>query len=241
MAECPPRRAGRKGLFGKAPQTLNSLLTALDGALHNEADIEVLPLTVEDTVTHRGVAVDDARNSAVLAFLTPLDHSDPVVVRDRLSHTLRGASAAKIDEAVARIMSLRNPPIPMSQPLEAVADPLYGLGTHPDLVERLWTLDSLLPERCRWVVHGHPALVHPHTGVIFGFAGGTLGYALRLPEAARNEADALGARSAIKMPFEAPWDVWDASKAGPAWRFGRWLGQEAEWCRAAYDWAGEAA
>jgi hypothetical protein len=31
-------------------------------------------------------------------------------------------------------------------------------------------------------------------------------------------------------------DVWDASKAGPEWRFGLWNDREAEWCRAAYDW-----
>jgi hypothetical protein len=189
-------------------------------------------------VAHRGVAVDDPRNAAVLAFLTPLDYSDEAVVRERLRCTLRGASPAKIDETVARIMRAPNPPVPVSQPLEAVADPLYGLGTHPDLISRLWTLDDTLPERCRWVVQGHPALVHPASGVVFGFAGGTLGYALRLPEAERREADALGARTAIKMPYEAPWDVWDVSLAGPEWRFGLWSDREPEWCRAAYGWAG---
>jgi hypothetical protein len=189
-------------------------------------------------VAHRGVAVDDPRNAAVLAFLTPLDYSDKRVVRERLSRTLRRASPAKIDETVASIMQVRSPPIPVSQPLEAVADPRYGLGTHPDLIDRLWELDDSLPERCRWVVHGHPALVHSRSGVIFGFAGGTLGYALRLPEGERREADALGARTAIKMPYETPWDVWDASKAGPEWRFGLWSDREPQWCRAAYDWAG---
>jgi len=192
----------------------------------------------EVRVTHRGVAVGDPRNAAVLAFLTPLDYSDERVVRERLSRTLRRASPAKIDETVAKIMLVRSPPVPVSQPLEAVADPRHGLGTHPDLVERLWKLDAFLPERCRWVVHGHPALVHPASGVVFGFAGGTLGYALRLPGSARREADELGAKTAIRMPFEAPWDVWDAGKAGPEWRFGVWSEREPEWCRAAYDWAG---
>jgi hypothetical protein len=63
-------------------------------------------------------------------------------------------------------------------------------------------------------------------------------YALRLPATARCEADTRGAKTAIKMPFEAPWDVWDAGKAGREWRFRLWIDQEAEWCRAAYDWAG---
>ncbi len=192
-------------------------------------------------MAHCGVAVNDDRNAGVLAFLTPLDYSDEAVVRDRLTRSLRRASSAKIEETVARIMAAKSPPKPVSQALETVADPLYGLGTHPDLITRLWDLDDTLPEKCRWVIYGQPALVHPRSGVVFGLAGGTLGYALRLPEASRREADALGAKTAIKMPFEAPWDVWDVSKAGPEWRFGLWSDREPEWCRAAYDWAGEPA
>ncbi len=192
-------------------------------------------------MAHCGVAVNDVRNAAVLAFLTPLDYSDEAVVRARLTRSLRHASAAKIEETVAKIMAATSPPKPISQALETVADRRYGLGTHPDLITRLWDLDDTLPEKCRWVVYGHPALVHPRTGVIFGFAGGTLGYALRLPASSRREADALGAKTAITMPFEAPWDVWDLSKAGPEWRFGRWWDCEPDWCRAAYDWAGEPA
>lgn len=76
-------------------------------------------------------------------------------------------------------------------------------------------------------------------GVVFGFAAGTLGYALRLPEATRREADALGAKTTVKRPFEAPWDVWDVSKAGPEWRLCGWWDREPDWCRAAYDQAGE--
>jgi hypothetical protein len=187
---------------------------------------------------HRGVAVSDARNAGVLAFLTPLDYSDEAVVRDRLTRTLRRASPEKIDAAVAKIMSVRSAPTPVSQSLDSVADPLYGLGTHPDLIDRLWRLDAGLPEKSRWVVYGHPALVHPVTGVVFGFAGGTLGYAMRLPELMRRAADRLGAKTIVKMPFETPLDVWDIGKAGPEWRLGLWANQEAEWCRAAYDFAG---
>jgi hypothetical protein len=46
-------------------------------------------------------------------------------------------------------MSIRSPPLPVSQPFEAVAGPLHGLGIHPDLISRLWELDDLLREKCR--------------------------------------------------------------------------------------------
>src|SRR5437762_8979200 len=72
---------------------------------------------------------------------------------------------------------------------ESVPDPYFTLGTHPDLVERLWDkLGKALPEDCRWVVYGTPVLAHPKTGIIFGFAAGTLTYALRLPEPELGEA-----------------------------------------------------
>ena len=55
----------------------------------------------------------------------------------------------------------------VSKSLDAVSDPWYGLGTHPDVVEALWDMDDSLPQRCRWVFWGGPALVHPETGVVF--------------------------------------------------------------------------
>src|SRR5262249_18614743 len=115
----------------------------------------------EVRVTHRGVAVGDPRNAAVLPFLPPLDYSDERVVRERLSRTLRRASPAKIDETVAKIMLVRSPPVPVSQPLEAVADPRHGLGTHPDLGARLWKPDAFLPDQGPSGVHGHTALPPP--------------------------------------------------------------------------------
>ncbi len=190
---------------------------------------------------HGGVALDDARNAAVLAFLMPFDFSNEAAVRERLSCTLPSASPARIDQVVSDIMSRRSPPIPVSQSLQEVADPLYGLGTHPDLITRLWELDDQLPEQCRWVVYGGPALVHPKSGIVFGFAAGTLGYALRLPEPARGQADALGAKTVVRLRQKPPWDVWDLGKAGPEWRLGLWIAQEFEWCRLAYRRAGEPA
>ena len=63
---------------------------------------------------------------------------------------------------------------------EDVKDPYYGLGTHPDLVERLWgELGKALVVDCRAVFYGNPALIHPTSGVVFGFAGGTHTYGRR--------------------------------------------------------------
>jgi hypothetical protein len=51
---------------------------------------------------------------------------------------------------------------------ESLTDPYHDLGTHPDVVERLWDeLTVRLPARCRWVVYGAPVLVRPSSGVIF--------------------------------------------------------------------------
>ena len=71
---------------------------------------------------------------------------------------------------------------------ESVQDPYIHLGTHPELVSRLWDrITSALPVRCNWVVYGAPVLVRPDTGIIFAFAGGTSTYALRLPPKQRAE------------------------------------------------------
>jgi hypothetical protein len=138
-------------------------------------------------------------------------------------------------EKVAWIMSRpQDAEKPPSQSLASVADPLNGLGTHPDLVARLWKLNEALPEDSRWVVYGRPALVHPVSGVIFAYATGTVGYAIRLPRRRRDEADRLGSRSRIDVPGINSYNL---ALAGCEWRFGQWLDQEADWCRAAYEHA----
>lgn len=48
------------------------------------------------------------------------------------------------------------------------------LGTHPDLIDRLWVeLQATLPADCRRIFYGTPVLMHPTTGIVFAFAGGT--------------------------------------------------------------------
>ena len=96
-------------------------------------------------------------------------------------------------------------------------DPYYALGAHPDLVARLWDeLGKTLPEDCRAVFCGNPALLHPGTGVVFGFAMGTHTYALRLPEAERRKALAAGASRVKEYPVELSFDL---GQVGEEWVF----------------------
>jgi hypothetical protein len=89
-----------------------------------------------------------------------------------------------------------------------------------------------------------PVLVHPVTGVVFGYAGGSLTYALRLPAAERAEASAAGARTIHDYPAYLELGVaassLDLADFGPERVFGRWLKEEERWCRAAFDAAGSA-
>ena len=124
-----------------------------------------------------------------------------------------------------------------------VSDPYYKLGTHPDLVARLWDeLGKPLPAECRRVVYGTPALVRPDSGVLFGFAGGTHTYALRVPRDIKEAALSAGATTIHRYPaypelgIEA--SVLDLNDLGPEWIFGGWYVSESDWCTAAYEYAG---
>jgi hypothetical protein len=109
------------------------------------------------------------------------------------------------------------------------------LGTHPDIIERFWNeITGSLPERCQWVVYSSPVLVCPRTGVIFGWAGGSFDYAVRLPEGIRRAAIAAGART--KQRYSTG-DSLDVEQIGPDWVMGNWLKEEAEWCLKAYEYA----
>lgn len=127
---------------------------------------------------------------------------------------------------------------------ESLTNPYYGLGTHPDLVERLWDeLAVRLPARCRWIVYGSPVLVHPSSGIIFAFAGGTHTYALRLPAKEREEALRAGAKRLHEYPAYPEQgivaSIVDLDDIGEEWVFGGWFEGEEDWCLAAYRYAQE--
>jgi hypothetical protein len=128
----------------------------------------------------------------------------------------------------------------------SLVNPYYDLGTHPELVERLWDeLTVRLPARCRWIVYGAPVLVRPSSGIIFAFAGGTHTYALRLPPQEREEALRAGATRFHEYPAYPELDIeassLDLDVIGEEWVFGGWFEGEEDWCLAAYRFAQEPA
>jgi hypothetical protein len=120
-----------------------------------------------------------------------------------------------------------------------VKDPYLTLGTHPDLVMRLWDeLGGSLPVDGRVIAYGMPALVRPDSGVILGFAGGTQMYAMRLDHDAAAEARAAGLATVYTYPpvpkVRPEAIVVDAGAFGETWVFGRWHASELAWFASGY-------
>jgi hypothetical protein len=197
---------------------------------------------MDPPATHRGIAAEEPRNRGPIEYFRP----KPVTrasLRARLApfYAKKGPAALDADVEAAMQRIARGPILPdppLSQPLEAAADPLYGLGTHPDIIEQLWALDEALPQRCRWLLWGGPALVHPETGVVFARGMGTVGFVMRLPERVLASADPDAAAVVV---HGNPGQSFDIGAAGPEWRFVRSKAPNLAWARAAYDFAGEAA
>ncbi len=119
---------------------------------------------------------------------------------------------------------------------DSIDDPYMNLGVHPDVVEGLWdVLTVSLPVKCHWVVLMAPVLVHPKTGVIFGYAGGTSICALRLPESAMQEALKSGLKKIHTYKDYPPTDI---STFGQDWILCNGDKEEKKWCLAAYEYAG---
>ena len=182
--------------------------------------------------SHRGVALDDPRNRGPIAFFRPPDVTEDYL-RRRFARVFRRESPAQIDARVNRFFSdlaakAPKPPPPLSQSIEQVKNPFFELGVHPDIVEQLWRLDQALPAPSRWVVWGHPALVHPETGVIFAVAIGTLGIVARMPPALREGR-------VTTHPLNLG-ETYDVAPAGPEWCFMSSPPDSAS-IRAAFDFA----
>jgi len=110
----------------------------------------------------------------------------------------------------------------------------WQLGTHPDLVEHLWsTLGGQLPQRCARVVYEQPVLAHPSTSTIFAFTGGTGTLAMRLPAGLLRDALSVeGFGKTLRYPSV----VLCARDFGPAWAFVEPFGAEApRFCLGAYE------
>ncbi len=83
---------------------------------------------------------------------------------------------------ILEYLAARNPTTTLLAPPESSTNPYYNLGSHPEIVERVWkVLAGSLPLDSRCIVHGTPALVHPATGLLLGILPG---YPVRSPVAA---------------------------------------------------------
>src|ERR1700690_115205 len=100
---------------------------------------------------------------------------------------------------VLAYLSKRNPGAALALlPEESTRDPYLHLGSHPDIVERIWKgIGAGLDTECQMIVFGTPALVQPVTGIILAFALGT-SYCLHLPDTLVKTALAAGAPTTTK-------------------------------------------
>ncbi len=116
-------------------------------------------------------------------------------------------------------------------PPGAIADPYLQLGSHPDVVERVWgELGAMLNPDARCVVLGCPALADPASGVVVGLALGTT-YALRLIEEDLEEGLAAGLERTHS--YNPPIPTLDAATAfGRDWLFGAYDAREPRWVAA---------
>lgn len=125
--------------------------------------------------------------------------------------------------------------LPVSTSPSFIKDPYHELGTHPELVKRLWDeLAEKIPLDCKWIVYGTPVLVNPFSGILFGFAFGTKTYGMRLPERERQEMYAAGATTHYDYNDGFSFDI---TEIGRDWVLGGWLKGERLWCMAAYTHA----
>jgi hypothetical protein len=122
--------------------------------------------------------------------------------------------------------------LPATRSPGSVKHPYYSLGSHPDIVERLWDqLQTVLPVDCRCIVFGAPALVHPD-GIVLAVALGT-GYALRVSKDLVDVALRRGAKTLTRYAGGTELDL--PREFGDGWIFGGWFSEELTWCRVTYE------
>ena len=105
--------------------------------------------------------------------------------------------------------------------------PHLQLGSHPDIVTRVWEeLGDTLPMDCKAIVYGTPALVNPNNGAILALAYGTA-YVIKIPENKVSAALACGCKAEQAWAGGAKTNV--AELFGTGWLFGGWCSDEKLW------------
>jgi hypothetical protein len=170
------------------------------------------------------VEIENAANASVIAFLKA------GIRRAQLSEEAANPVRAKLRLGLLEEKRRVYDPPPLADP------DIVGAQVHPDMIERIWQLGAAMPQDCRAIVYGAPALVHPQTGAIFVFGTGTV-YFLRLPATLAAEAIKAGAFTNHKWSFGGGLDI--PQELGEEWIGGRWLQKEPTWCLEAYRRAGK--
>jgi Protein of unknown function (DUF1579) len=205
-SECPVGLGRREG------QTVDFVFAYASGPFHNRFSHD----PDEDVWTHELV---DMAGGAARPFATKR------LTRSSLERPEnRGLLAYLRDRHRVDPIAMRRPPDTVDR---------YRLGTHPDVVERLWDgLNAALPDDAAFLVGDGPALASPHTGVVVGIALGTQ-YALRLTPGGREEAVAAGA--ATVHVFATSGGTLDlGATLGVDWVFGTWDEREGGWLAESY-------
>jgi hypothetical protein len=172
------------------------------------------------------LVIENAANASVIAFLIA------GIRRAQLSDEAAKPPSAKHNVALFGEKRRVYDPPPLADP------DIVRAQSHPEMIERIWQLGTVMPQDCRAIVYGAPALVHPQAGVIFVFGTGTV-YFLRLPKALATEAIKAGAFTNHKWSFGGGMDI--RQELGDEWIGGRWLQKEPSWCLEAYQRAGKTA
>ena len=119
------------------------------------------------------------------------------------------------------------------------------LGVHPAIYHRIWhTLAEPLPEDCRTVACGFPALQYPGTGLLLAFGVGMY-LLIRVNDPAIDEAymkDAIAHKFKVLTFYFVRRSMGSErvdvrQLLGPDWRVGRHVEAEIEWLKASYQLA----
>ena len=133
-----------------------------------------------------------------------------------------------LNEGVIRYLERHEKKVPDIRPPREGHLDYWECGSHPDVVERVWDqLGKQLPAKCRRVVLGTPALVHPDSGAVLAIAIGTQ-YGIRLPR--RIQKEGLSPDARIQVTWTTGEQMKIQEEIGSDWVFGTWASAEEAWC-----------
>lgn len=186
-------------------------------------------------MSHVGISVLDRRNASVCRELARRLTPDEFTLAVRRLELLLARSPNP--ELAARIAHLKDrgfEDLILPESEEPCSVSVWNLSTRPDIVDALWEIGRQLPLDSCWVAYRRAVLAHPSTGVIFGLAIGSFGYALRITQGIKTEWPAE-----IRFRGFDGEETFSLAKYGLDWRFVSPDGTAFEIARAAYDCFGE--